>query len=218
MFMATHLIGFGAGGSVVTLSFTDSSVDASNLTTYTFSTQALGTAASDRRIVVGAGSSSAAGTTVSSVTVGGIAATQLATAGTGNGIAALWIASVPTGTTGDVVVTFSQAQSRAGIGVWALYGAAAAAFDTGTSTADPMTDTLNVPASGAAIGYFAGNDNTSATWTNLTENFDEAQESTITQSGASATFAAAQTALAITATPGTAINNHGFVLASFSPQ
>ena len=47
--------GFGSGGPppVATITNTDDSVDASSASTYTFSSQALGTAGSTRKILIG---------------------------------------------------------------------------------------------------------------------------------------------------------------------
>jgi hypothetical protein len=208
---------FSPPGGKVTVSFTDSSVDGTDLTTYTFSTQALGTASSDRKIVVGTGTVTGGGATVSSITIAGIAATRVEQQANGQGIAELWQASVPTGTTGDIVVVFSGGVSRAGIGVWAVYNATTSAFDTGKSTADPLTDTINVPSKGICIGFAITNDGTSMTWTNLTEEFDEAEESTIRHSGASLTSENGSSGLTVTATSSTAPNGQCLVLASWGP-
>src|SRR3990167_11105596 len=82
---------------------------ATDLTTYTFSAENLGVAASDRFIVVTiTGRSSDGGArTIDTVTIGGVTATiniQIANSGSFNGIAT---AAVPTGTTGDIVITWS---------------------------------------------------------------------------------------------------------------
>ena len=62
----------------VTAAFTASAVSGTNATSYTFSSQALGTASSSRMIVVGITGSSNSGSasTISSVTVGGESATK----------------------------------------------------------------------------------------------------------------------------------------------
>lgn len=190
--------------SVVALSFTDSAVDATNLTTYTFTAKNIGAAASNRKVVIGVFGITGGSTAVSSLTVGGVSAGQVVasyTSGSAEGTGALWIADVPSGTTGDVVVTFAGGALSCGIGVWALYGAAASVTDSGLSTTDPMTDTLNVSAGGAVIAL-AGAITVTATytWTNVTENFDGAVEGAETYSGASITTSSAGT-LAVTATP-----------------
>ena len=97
-------------------------VDASDLTTYTFSSQNLGTAAPDRHIIVGvAARKGGSATTISSVTVGGVSATivdQYSNSDSNSNISGIAIASVPTGTTGDIVVTFGAQMVRAVIAVY----------------------------------------------------------------------------------------------------
>lgn len=91
-------------------SHTASAADDSNLLAYTFTAQAIGAAAANRRIFVSATSSATSiNAAVSAVTIGGIAATiHAATANTGNtrnGVVAIASAIVPSGATADVVVT-----------------------------------------------------------------------------------------------------------------
>lgn len=199
----------------VTIAFTDSSIDASNASTYTFSSQALGTAAADRVIVVGLFGDTAR--TVSSVTIGGVSASRVKRQlNTGNFVE-LWQAAVPTGTTGDVVITFSGACSRSGVGVWALYGANPTAHDTGASSANPGTDTLDVPALGVAIAYSAGSSIASWSWTGLTEKFDELLETDTYHAGASDAFSGTQTGMTVTATANTAPTQPALVMASWGP-
>jgi hypothetical protein len=183
-----------------TISFTASAVNTANATTHTFSGVSIGTAASNRKIVVASQhSSGTVPVSVSSMTVGGISATFVVNQASADGEAyvEIWQANVPTGTTATIVVNYSGTVSRGGVGVWAVYGAAAAATDTGVSTANPLTDTLNIPAGGVAIGAASGSAGTSTAWTNLTENYDENVEASTYQSGASSAFATIQTALAI---------------------
>lgn len=179
------------GGSAV--AFTDSAVDAVDRQIYTFAGQSLGVEAADRVIVVGVGGRAAAQQTISSVTIGGNAASSIVSVATGNSNAALYALAVPTGTTADIVVTFSGAVVRCGIVVWAMTGVSATAADTGSSTSDPATDTLIVPTDGIAIGYgFSthGSATLTATWTNLTEDVDELVENLNAQTGASASIPA----------------------------
>lgn len=209
------LLGAVAPVSVV---FTDSSVDPTDLTVYTFSAQALGVASPKRKIVVGV-SLGLAARTVTSLTVQGISATLVrAQAGAGVIDNELWQANVPAGTTGDIVVTCSAASDRAGIGVWAVYNAASAAFATAGSAANPLSASLNIPQGGIAIGVGSGYASPlTYTWANLTENYDEVVEANMIQTGASAFFAAAQTGLVITATPAGGITDQSMALASWGP-
>ena len=210
--------------NAVTIEFTASAVDSVNATTFTFSSQSLGTVASDRKIVVNVSGGEGGVFTVSSVTVAGNSATQVVTSTLdGETINDLWQVDVPTGSTGDVVVTWSGSKGNCGIGVYAVFGAAASATDTGTSNANPGTDTLNIPANGVAIAGYTlvgvGNNDRTTTWTNLNENYDETQESAggVTQTGAHSTFSNEQVALAITGTPSGTTLTEAMSMASWGP-
>lgn len=209
-------------GGPVSIEHTANAVIVTDLTTYTFSNQSLGAASAGRKIVVGVASRRASAFTFVSVTIGGVAAsaiagTELAFA-SGLSRIALYQADVPAGTTGDIVVTCSAETLRCGIGVWALANANTV-VDTGTSITDPATDTLTVPANGAAIGYgfHSGLSAATATWTGITEDFDEVIETLHTHTGASAAIAAGG-ATAISCDWSVAPDaGAAFCLASFGP-
>jgi hypothetical protein len=212
----------GEGARAVTVSFVDSEVNANDLTTYTFSGVVLGAAAADRRIVVGVGHRGTLARTIVSVTIGGIAADAIVQVVSGasdlNRVALFW-AAVPTGTTGDVVVTLSGSAVRLGICAWALMGAASV-VDTGSAIVDPATDTINVPLRGGIVGYAFATDTGVArtvTWTGMSEDVDEVVETFTTQHAAHAVSAAGE-ALAVSCdwntAPATAM---GAVFASFGP-
>lgn len=167
-------------------------VSTTDLTTYTFSAAALGTAAANRIILVAVHGANAlaASANISTVTVDGNSAArviQLLTDTNSNRAAAIYAVALAAGTAGDVVVTFGAGQSRAGIGVSAMYGAASAVAsdtDSATSTAgNPSTGgnvTLTVPAKGVALGVSTsgGGVTVGCTWTGLTERYDQAMETT----------------------------------------
>lgn len=210
--------------AAATISFTASATDDTSQTTYTFSGVALGTAAADRKIVVGVGGARAAAGahTVASMTVGGIAASLVKQQDVSAGdreTAEIWQAAVPTGTTGDIVVTFDAGMVGAGIGVWAVYGAQSAAHATAGSNADPMNASIDVPSGGVLIGYARNANGGTFTWTNLTEKFDEQFDSAApsNHTGAADTFASAQTALSVTCDPSTAGSDNAMALASWGP-
>lgn len=97
--------------------------DATDQSNYTFIAHALGTPAPNRKIVIGVSAwGSAAAAAPTSVTVGGVSAVLMVGHATGqsNGYTSLWIADVPSGATGDVVVSHSATQNRCGIGAWRL--------------------------------------------------------------------------------------------------
>lgn len=180
---------------------------------YTFSAVSLGTASAGRYIVVGVSGYAAASQTITSSTINGVSATQVATVvNTTNTRTSFLIANVPTGTSGDIVINFNGSMAACAIGVWALTSLVSS---TPTATAshidvDPLTNNLDISASGVAIGYANGGAVASWAWTNLTEEvgFDLLFEgSTRSHTGASAAFASAQSALAITANPNASPRN-----------
>ena len=122
--------------------------------THTFTAIPFGDASTNRHIVVAIGArAGAAGRSIVGVTVGGVAATLSGVAFTDLNVMDVAVAHVPTGTSGDVVVTYSSGGAiRSVIGVWAADAAvdvSSAAIDHGTSTASagPVT----IPAGGAGV-------------------------------------------------------------------
>lgn len=114
-------------GTASTLDYRDVAVDPGNLSTYSFPGLNFGAAASGRYVIAAIAWRSA-GTTndISSVTIGGVTATSLERArntGGGNLSACdLFIAAVPTGTTGEVVVNTTETAVRLGVAVYRLEG------------------------------------------------------------------------------------------------
>ena len=152
------------------VTFTDSSVNSSGATAYTFSSQAIGTASSDRVVAVGVSAgNSAAG--INTLTVGGVSAVKAIDA-TNSTETELWYASVPSGTTADIVVTFSSSKGRCGIGVWALTGVTGVGA-TNTSTSSTATLTVSGRAKDIILAVYGGKDHASVTFTGLTEDYDE---------------------------------------------
>ena len=219
MFPMIHGIAGAAGLGAVTRSFRDSYVYATNTQNHTFSSCDIGTAASDRHVVVAIFiSASTAVGTISSVTIGGVSASELVTSASAEYRVSFYIAAVPTGTTGDVVINTSKTETRFGIGVWAVYGASATAHDTGSSTADPLTDNINIAAGGVAIGVgVSSRSSPEYTWTNLTEDYEEVVESPIEHTGASAEFSTQQSALALTCDPDGSGGQHAGAFISLEP-
>jgi len=201
---------------VVTLSYITAVGDAVNRTAYTFSSVSFGDASSGRVIVVNAGAGTSGSRTISSVTIGGVTATQAAQASMSESCNGTFYAVVSSGTSGDIVVTYSGSCNRSGIGVWGLAGAAATASDTASdSGGTTVALTMSIPASGAAIGGGYTNGATHS-WTNLTENFEQNPEASHLHSGASASFEAEQTDLAIVLTLSSASMETGSAV-SFGP-
>lgn len=208
VFALTHLVGFGAtaaaGGGPATVSYR-ATVDTGNSYNSagpkTFSGVDIGTASSDRIVIVGFnGIPPASGRAVSAVTIAGVAAASCCTGfSDGERVLEFWAAAVPTGATGDIVVTYNNTMFNIAASVWATTGVtSAAATAAGSSSADPGSVSLDISAGGIALGIGGQATNgPSAAWTNLTEDFDTTVGGVRTVTGASAAFAAAQTALAL---------------------
>jgi len=206
---------------VVTGSFASSGVSTADLSAYTFSGVALGTAATNRHIVVAAATGTASAADVSSLTVGGVSASLVVRAsGSDHTRSELWIASVPSGTTGDIVITWSGTKDRCGYAAWAMYGASASASDTATDADTTPSQTIDVPAGGYLIAAFSGNGSgaaRTATWTGPSENYDETIQDNFTQTGASDAYAAAQTGLTVSISFSGAMSLAAMSVASFTP-
>ena len=166
--------------------------------------------------------STVADRTISSVTVGGITATSVIQISNNNGTffqrSAIYVAVVPTGTTADIVVTWSAGQLCTGIATWAAYDLRRGVADTtATSTASTGTASISVPGGGFAILYLGSTTNAAArtyTWTNGTERFDQTIEGGVIQTGADNTHQATS-ATTYTATPNAASDTSGALFASF---
>ena len=194
-------------------------------TTYTFSNQSLGAAAPDRRVVVAIGSSANASRSISTVTVAGISASAVVTSintAFGADLSALWIADVATGTTGNVVITFSAAMQRCAMATYRLVGARSGTAHQTASDITPVSNQLSsvidIPERGAAIGaaWGRGTGANSATWAGLTENVENAPEGN-SFSAASLQTAAAQSGLSVTTTYSVAVTGASHAIASWAP-
>lgn len=183
------------------LSFIAATVDAADLTTYTFSGQSFGAAAADRYIIVGytASFSSGGPFSVSSATIGGVSAAVYSEVQNAAVVVGFLIAAVPTGTSGTIAITFSSGMLRSGIGVWRVTSFVSA-VPTATASdivasANALDASLTIPTDGFGLGVVYTGLGTAGTytWTNLTEQYDQSIESTRQQSGAHSTTAGTST-------------------------
>lgn len=187
------------GGTPASVSFCENRQSSTDASSYTFSAVSLGAAATGRRIVIGVAGSKGGTVSVTSVTVGGNAATQLCTdEGSGGGAnkrTALYIITVDSGTSADIVVTYSGTCARSGIGVWAVYDLQSSTpVATATSqTVDPYTSgSLSHNAGGVGIyvayTYYSGGLPTH-TATNATERYDiDTEAGVLPHTGGDTTF------------------------------
>lgn len=143
----------------------------------------IGTAASARRVVpVVHWREGGTHQTLTSATIGGVAATIHVQRGHTGGVTGLGVAIisalVPTGTTATLALTFSGGVTVAYAGIWRLvnYGTIVA---TGSDEAQGSTAALSVSLStvndGFVVAGYTGSTNTGSTpvnWTNVTERYD----------------------------------------------
>lgn len=162
----------------------------SGVNTKTFTSQSVGTAAADRGIGIGALISDNGQTeTVSSVTIGGNAATRVDTTGgftavesgtTHHTEVSLWWALLAAGTTANIVLNFSGTTSIGGVCIIQVFRFVGA--DTSVpfllsanahAASNSVSAAMNLPTNGAVIGVAGFNDSgppgvSDWTWTNLT--------------------------------------------------
>lgn len=179
-----------------------------------FSSFSLGTAAVDRYIVVAITSrkSGTAGSTVSSVTVGGTglnAVRQNTNIATNLNLAAIFGGIVATGTSATIQVNFTSAGTmlRTGIDVYAIYGLeSTTAHDHDTSTANDPSVNLDIPARGICIGVGCTGASSTCAWTGITEDSDRNVEGAALQATAAHDLLNAETGRTIQVTFGTDTN------------
>lgn len=210
-----------AAGDPVT--FRQSAVDTTDAATYTFAATPIGTASGSRRVIVAADWSGTTSLALSSMTIGGVAATVDVDSGaiTGNRRVVLASAVVPTGATADVVLNLSGSGTRAGIAVWT-----GEVTPTGQSdiSIDLETDNLTVTTNAGDTVICAGtatkdtNNPVSVVWTGATERYEDGFETTQhKQSGADVVASGASTSVtyAVSTTVGVP-DRKGFVAAVYA--
>lgn len=163
-----------------TISYVTKASSTSGLTTYTFSSLSLGTEASDRIIAVTIGGS-VSSDSVSTVTINGVSATVLNHSGSNTfRTVAMAYAEVPSGTTGDVVVTWSGAADNCQIGVFKITGADITPYDTDDALDTDTDVAVSINFAPDGVGVFSGLQSTetaAVAWSGATERYDDNLES-----------------------------------------
>ena len=178
--------------------------------------------AANRKIIVAV----ATAQPITGCTVAGVTAIQIVASTGGDDMdTTIYVASVPTGTSGTIIITMSgsagELHTRGGIGVYAAYGISSTASDTftTTSTTDPMSQTIDIPAGGVAVAITHMNKGPgipALTWTGFTEDYElTTANSSQTAGGGSKTSSSAVT-VTVGVDSDIGINNNGFVGASFA--
>ncbi len=221
-FAVNHLIGFGArraaGATAITRTYITSAASASDLTTYTFAGIVATAGATRKCVAVITARGATATTTLSTCTIAGVSATCTTLYGAGNSQVSIAVADVPTGSTGDVVVTFSAGMARAAVALYDMFGASSSTpTATGNDATDAYTYSLTCTAGSVVFAGATDAETSSFTWTNLTENVDStANYDSQTYSMASAEFATSQSGLTLTGDIAATISG-GSGFAVFSP-
>lgn len=191
--MLSHFLRAVSKGKA-TVDYVTTTNSGSGLTTYTFTSVSLGAEGGNRQIIVGISSSvGTSGRTVSSVTVAGVSATSLVFRDSGGGssrISALWIANVPTGATGNIVVTFSGSMARAGITVYAGRNLTSNTPQATNNDANTTGAALTLSLTGTTAGFIVAqamiqSSGETFTWSGLTRDNNVTVGSALTMSSSS---------------------------------
>lgn len=175
----------------------------SALPSTTFSAAAVGPAHPNRRVYLCAFWKSAASRTLNTITVNGNAATiavQHTSPVTFSG-AAIACRALVNGDTADLYVELSGNVTRIGLAVLVSYGHSTSSTDTASASEAASNDvSVDVPLGGLVIGA-ASNGTTTATWTGITEKFDDVITGSARGSGGLYMPGPAATPLTVTMAP-----------------
>jgi hypothetical protein len=208
---------------MATLNYEDYQGSGANSTSYTFSSMGIGTADADRKVLAVFATFDTATIVVSSVTIGGVSASLVASnvfSDTERGIY-VYEASVPTGTTADVVVNFTATQITVACATYSAIGLSMTPDNTDSdegSSSSSLSATVTRVNGGAvlAVGWsiFASD----ISWTGVTEDlapqFPEGDRIFSTASLASV----GTSSLAITETLTGSANDDLLLAVSFAPD
>ena len=195
--------------SCLALEYLGTKTSNANTTGYTFSNVNFGAEDPTRRIVIVVANGGDSFVRTLSATVAGVSATQMVHGGADYAFVTIFIAAVPTGTTGTISLSYSSPTvNHVVVGVYKLVGLSAnTPFATSTyATSPPANLGLAVPAGGCVIAGIRRSASSTFTWSGLDENYDltiSGGGGAIAQgySGASKCFANASPSQSITVTP-----------------
>jgi hypothetical protein len=168
----------GAAASAV-MTFRSGPAAQAGASEMTFASVPIGDAAADRLVVVGLQATHTTGVPIT-LTIGGVSATSavaVVDVGGSDSRVQLFYATVPTGTTADVVAA-STFISVMQIAVYTLTGVSATPTATGTTaynTINPGTMSVNatVPAGGFGIAVFGADRDVTTTFASATTDFNQ---------------------------------------------
>lgn len=185
--------GFVSTPPAVTIGTAAGAVNSAAQTTYTFTS--LASITSDQWPIIGVAGRATGNRSVSSLTVGGSAATLVIARVNNDSFCRIYIGQKAS--TGNVVVTWNGAMLRCSACVWPVANLiSTTATNTDTDVTDILSMNLDIASNGAGFAYAWGGG--SSSWSGLTENVDALVGSGFYHSGASGTFTTAQAGRSIT--------------------
>jgi len=166
-------------------------------TTYTFSSVALGSADPARKIILGVCGGVSVAPPFSTVTIAGITATKVQDSLNSNARCGFFVADVPNGTSGNIVVNWTASIADTSIVVYRAIGLSsnnpyAVSNDNTVNGSNDMSASLDIPTGGVGIGlalWDGASGTITSAWTNLTEDADRAHGNNNTTTSASYTTA-----------------------------
>jgi len=168
----------GGGGVGLEGNFIETKEDVDNRTIYTFPVS--GYDAGVLAIAIHAKKTGSSSNTISSVTVGGNAATeavQISSPGSNTFVTGVYYISLASSFTGDIVVTFGDPQLRAAIGTFSLPTGVSPDFTDSAEATGATSLTIGDASQGLYIVGVSVNDNNSISVTNSTEVYNFQMES-----------------------------------------
>ena len=202
-----------------TISYLGTATVTANASSFTFSSHTLGVADSNRRIVVTVAGTGGTTATTTGCSIAGVTATEAIEAVIdGEYITSIWYADVASGTSGDIVVTWSGSKGNTGIGVYRVINGGTL-VDTGRSSnqGSAQSATLTCTAGNVIVANTIYDASRSATWSaTVTEQFDAQLESTGYYAGAMGTANAGD--VTVTATSSGSTTYDSMTCAAFGPS
>lgn len=200
--LMSHQMRRAAGGKALSTTYLSTQFSATDGADFTFSGVSLGAADNSlRRIVVFANAISSASNAFDAMTVGGETVSAAVEVNTGTVTRRIGIAHVPSGATGDVVVSLTGTALRLVVYLWRIDGLGHdAAADTLSVNATPATGTIDVPAGGVVIAAArAGTSSITFDAGISSDDTETASDSGDYWNGGHTDYAVAQTGLTVTA-------------------